>query len=251
MSLCMLRRPAWSAITQSNLHVVAAVAGIPQHSSRQQSVTQATGSIERWYSQSPVRRQEQSNISASAQDVRPKQDSQADQDTSSFTPWYLQLETPSTPISSAAHQKALAERQAIPPLPEAAPPILEPLLQYVSVDLGLDSLSLLDLRTLNPPPALGANLIMIIGTARSVPHLNKCAHRFCRWLYTEWRDVRPVADGLLGKQELKLKLRRRNKRLKLAKSVGNTLEEQKSDDGVTTGWVCVNVWSSGQGGTSY
>ena len=236
----MLRRPAWSAVSQSNLRIVAAVAGLPLHSSHPQSETRAS-IRRRCYTQSPFRKQELRNAPASSQDVEPEQDVQADQQTSSFTPWYLQVETPSPPVSSAAHQKSLAERQAIPPLPEAAPPILDPLLQYISVDLGLDSLSLLDLRSLNPPPALGANLIMIIGTARSVPHLNKSADRFCRWLRKEWRGVRPVADGLLGRQELKVKLRRRNKRLKLARSVGNTLEEQKSDDGVTTGWVCVNV----------
>lgn len=57
--------------------------------------------------------------------------------------------------------------------------------------------------------------------------------------------MRPYADGLLGRQELKLKLRRRNKKMKLAQSVGNTMFEGSQgkaiDDGITTGWVCCNL----------
>jgi hypothetical protein len=129
----------------------------------------------------------------------------------------------------------------IPELPENPPAILSPILQYLSVESGLDNLSLIDLRHLDPPPALGANLLMIIGTARSVKHLNVSADRFCRWLRSNYK-MRPCADGLLGRNELKLKLRRKARRLKLAQSVGNTLEAAK-DDGITTGWICVNLGS--------
>jgi hypothetical protein len=129
----------------------------------------------------------------------------------------------------------------IPQLPENPPAILSPILQYLSIDSGLDNLSLIDLRHLDPPPALGANLLMIIGTARSVKHLNVSADRFCRWLRSNYK-MRPYADGLLGRNELKLKLRRKARRLKLAQSVGNTLEAGK-DDGITTGWICVNLGS--------
>jgi Ribosomal silencing factor during starvation len=116
------------------------------------------------------------------------------------------------------------------------------MLEYLSVDTGLDDLTLLDLRTLDPPPALGANLLMIIGTARSVKHLNVSADRFCRWLRSNYK-LRPYADGLLGRNELKLKLRRKARRAKLAASVGNTMYEKGggADDGITTGWICVNV----------
>lgn len=109
------------------------------------------------------------------------------------------------------------------------------------MQIGLDDLVLLDLRNLDPPPALGANLLMIIGTARSVKHLNVSADRFCRWVRREYK-LRPYADGLLGRNELKLKLRRKARRLKLAQSVGNTVAMQSgADDGITTGWVCVNM----------
>ena len=124
-------------------------------------------------------------------------------------------------------------------MPQDAPLILSPILTYLSDTAGLDNLLLLDLRHLDPPPALGANLIMLIGTARSVKHLNVSADRFCRWCRSNYK-LRPYADGLLGRNELKLKLRRKARRQKLAQSVGNTLEQHR-DDGITTGWVCVNV----------
>jgi hypothetical protein len=145
-------------------------------------------------------------------------------------PWYLQVNT------SQRSPQLLSERQRIPDLPESPPPILQPLLQQLSIDLGLDNLSLLDLRKLDPPPALGANLMMVIGTARSEKHLHVSADRLCRWLRSTYR-LRPDADGLLGRNELKLKFRRKLRRAKL---LGSTAEDN-GDDGVRTGWICVDV----------
>lgn len=151
-------------------------------------------------------------------------------------PWYLQVDTP-TPQS----EHPFAERQKLPELPDTPPTLLQPILEHVSVELGLDHLSLIDLRELDPPPALGANLIMIIGTARSEKHLHVSADRFCRWLRTEHR-LTPFADGLLGRNELKLKLRRKAKRTRLLSAVGSKeTASQELDDGIRTGWVCVNV----------
>ncbi|ATZ55892.1 hypothetical protein BCIN_12g04420 [Botrytis cinerea B05.10] len=148
----------------------------------------------------------------------------------SAVPWYLQVEAPQrTP-------QTLSERQRIPDLPDLPPPILEPMLQEISVDLGLDNLTILDLRKLDPPPALGANLIMLIGTARSEKHLHVSADRLCRWLRSTYK-LRPSADGLLGRNELKLKLRRKSRRAKLLGSVG----DESGDDGIRTGWVCVDI----------
>ncbi|TGO19144.1 hypothetical protein BPAE_0351g00080 [Botrytis paeoniae] len=148
----------------------------------------------------------------------------------SAVPWYLQVEAPQkTP-------QTLSERQRIPDLPDLPPSILEPMLQEISVDLGLDNLTILDLRKLDPPPALGANLIMLIGTARSEKHLHVSADRLCRWLRSMYK-LRPSADGLLGRNELKLKLRRKSRRAKLLGSVG----DESGDDGIRTGWVCVDI----------
>jgi hypothetical protein len=148
----------------------------------------------------------------------------------SSVPWYLQVDSP---------QRApmpISERQRIPDLPGHAPPILAPLIQQVSVDLGLDDLTLLDLRGLDPPPALGANLLMLIGTARSEKHLHVSADRLCRWLRSTYK-LKPDADGLLGRNELKLKLKRKAKRAKLMGSAA----DDNNDDGVRTGWVCVDI----------
>lgn len=145
-------------------------------------------------------------------------------------PWYLQVDAPKT------ETKPLSERQKIPELPENPPALLQPLLQQISVDLGLDDLTLLDLRKLDPPPALGANLLMVIGTTRSERHLHVSADRLCRWLRTEYH-LRPDADGLIGRNELKLKLKRKAKRARLMGSAN----DEAYDDGVRTGWVCVDV----------
>lgn len=156
----------------------------------------------------------------------------------SYVPWYLQVDEPAPPSTPIL---PLLARQEIPPLPANPPPILEPVLEFLSNHVGLDDLVLLDLRHLDPPPALGSNLLMIIGTARSVKHLNVSADRLCRWVRREYK-LRPFADGLLGRNELKLKLRRKARKLKMAQSVGNTtMEHSTVDDGITTGWICVNM----------
>ena len=148
-------------------------------------------------------------------------------------PWYLQVETPKRQISP------LSDRQRLPELPPNPPTLLQPILEHTSIELGLDDLTLFDLRKLDPPAALGANLLMVIGTARSEKHLHVSADRLCRWLRTT-HGLRPYADGLLGRNELKLKLRRKNRRAKLLGSVGSS-DSSDRDDGVRTSWVCVNI----------
>lgn len=153
-------------------------------------------------------------------------------------PWYLQDEDiPLPPLNEGVNP--MLERQRIPEIPQDAPPILEPLLKQISVDLGMDYLSIMDLRKLDPPPALGANLLMVLGSARSEKHLNVSADRLCRWLRTEYK-LSPVADGLLGRNELKLKLRRRARRMKMLGSSA-AADLTSADDGISTGWVCVDV----------
>ncbi|KAL9631006.1 MAG: hypothetical protein Q9164_006122 [Protoblastenia rupestris] len=149
------------------------------------------------------------------------------------TPWYLQVDTPQRETNP------LLERQQLPELPSDPPPLLKPMLEHISVDIGLDDLTLFDLRYIDPPPALGANLIMVLGTARSEKHLHVSADRFCRWLKTTHK-LSPYADGLLGRGELKLKLRRKAKRARLLSNVGSS-ETSNADDGIRTGWICVNV----------
>ncbi|KAL3473997.1 hypothetical protein BJX99DRAFT_260841 [Aspergillus californicus] len=147
-------------------------------------------------------------------------------------PWYLQED------SAIPEAKETFSQEQLPELPENPPKILPDLLEYVFKDLGLDGLKLFDLRTLDTPPALGANVIMIMGTARSVKHLNVSADRLCRWLRSNWK-LAPYADGLLGRNELKIKLRRKARRARIASRTGAMSDDR--DDGITTGWICVNA----------
>lgn len=154
-------------------------------------------------------------------------------ESTSSLPWYLQVNSPQQVAS------LLSERQRLPELPPNPPPLLQPIFEHMSIDLGLDDLSLFDLRKIDPPTAFGANLLMIIGTSRSERHLHVSADRFCRWL-RHTHKLSPYADGLLGRGELKIKLRRKARRAKLLSSVGSS-ERGTVDDGLRTGWVCVNL----------
>ncbi|KAL2020455.1 hypothetical protein VTK56DRAFT_8421 [Thermocarpiscus australiensis] len=148
---------------------------------------------------------------------------------SSDVPWYLQVEPP-------RHPTLLHEPQPLPDIPEGSPKLMEPLLKFVSDELGLDDLSLLDLREMDPPPALGPDLLMLFGTARSERHLHVSADRLVRWL--RGRGVAATADGLLGRNELKIKLRRIARKAKL---LGSSGVARGGDDGISTGWICVNL----------
>lgn len=151
-------------------------------------------------------------------------------------PWYLQVQQPKRKLDV---DHPMAERQKLPEIPSESPPELAAILEHLSVDIGLDYLTLLDLRALDPPPALGANLFMIVGTARSEKHLHVSADRFCRHLRTNHK-LKPYADGLLGRNELKLKMRRKNRRAKLMANAG-VVSPENVDDGIRTGWVCVHA----------
>ena len=146
-------------------------------------------------------------------------------------PWYLkQQSAPRAPVL-AAH---------IPDLPPNPPPILPALLEYLAITAGLDDLHLLDLRDLDPPPALGPKLIMLLATARSERHLHVAADRFARWLRRE-HGLKANAAGLLGRNELKIKLRRKAKRMRMLANVGGAMPEGNIDDGIRTGWICCTL----------
>ncbi len=149
-------------------------------------------------------------------------------------PWYLQVEPP--------RHVASVEPPPLPEVPPGSPAVIGSLLEYSSEELGLDDISLLDLRELDPPPALGPGLFMLFGTARSERHLHISAGRLLRWLRYEYR-ISANADGLLGPNERKRKLRRKAKRAKLLGIMGT----DDTDDGIRTGWICVNLGSLGRG----
>ncbi|KAG0123810.1 hypothetical protein HOY82DRAFT_212088 [Tuber indicum] len=146
------------------------------------------------------------------------------------SPWYLRVKTP----ISRFHP--LAERQALPALPEDPPPALQAVLDQLSVEEGIDYLKVLDLRALDPAPALGENIVMVIGTARSGRQLHMCSERMCKWLRKEF-NMRPFADGLVGRGELKLQQKRARRRGKLT-TAESGIEE-------AAGWVCITTGGQG------
>ncbi|KAL1598051.1 ATPase synthesis protein 25 mitochondrial [Paraconiothyrium brasiliense] len=148
----------------------------------------------------------------------------------STLPWYLQNRPAPEPTQAAI----------IPELPPNPPPLLQTLLEYVANTAGMDDLLIYDLRHLDPPAALGSSLIMILCTARSEKHLHVSADRFCRYLRRE-HHLRANAAGLLGRNELKIKLRRKAKRMKMLANVGGQEPEGNIDDGIRTGWICCTV----------
>lgn len=148
-------------------------------------------------------------------------------------PWYLQEEAP-------RHPTLVHEPAPLPDVPEGSPALLEPLLKFASDELGLDDLHLMDLRSLDPPPALGANLLMLFSTARSERHLHVSAGGLVRWLRK--RGITADADGLLGPNELKIKLRRKARKAKL---LGHSGAAPGGDDGISTRWICVNLGTLG------
>lgn len=146
-------------------------------------------------------------------------------------PWYLR--------QNAAARDAQKPIE-IPDLPPNPPPLLKTILEYISITAGLDDLELLDLRHLDPPPALGPKLIMIIATARSEKHLHVAADGFARFLRRE-HGLKANAAGLLGRNELKIKLRRKAKRMRMLANVGGAVPEGNLDDGIRTGWICCTL----------
>lgn len=144
-------------------------------------------------------------------------------------PWFLQEAPPRHPPSQ--------HKPTLPIVPSDAPALLEPMLKYVYEDMGLDDLSILDLRDLDPQASLGPNLIMLFGTARSERHLHISSGRFIRWLKRN-HNVSAKGEGLIGAGELKTKLRRLRKKAKL---MGQSMTlVPGADNGISTGWVCVN-----------
>lgn len=163
-------------------------------------------------------------------DTETNEKKQTEEDEDDDTPWFLDEEAPQHPPSQ--HQ------QKLPTAPENAPEAIEPMMKYIYEDMGLDDIALFDLRQLDPHAALGPNLIMVFGTARSEKHLHVSAGRFVRWLRKN-HQLDAKADGLIGAGELRTKLRRLRKKAKLMGT--NATIIPRGDNGISTGWICVSM----------
>ncbi|CAP96809.1 ATPase synthesis protein 25 mitochondrial [Penicillium rubens] len=244
MSRALLRGAACQGCRHEVLRSFVSVSGIPMPrssplSSRSISNSRAFSAVTVLRSDRPPSSNQIDRHLSESQE--PPAHSEANTPASSqHVPWYLQEEAP------IVKDRPLTEAH-LPQIPDDSPEMLSTLLEYTYKDLGLDHLKLFDLRGLEIPAALGANVIMIIGTARSVKHLNVSADRLCRWLRSQYK-LSPYADGLLGRNELKIKLRRKAKRARAASAAGAMVDEK--DDGITTGWICVNAGMVDKGATT-
>lgn len=147
-------------------------------------------------------------------------------------PWYLQ-------DGYAVKSSLVPKRAPLPPLPELSPELLEEIITHLDVELGITGITIMDLRSLDPAPALGCDIIMVFGTACSDRHLHSSAYRVCRWLRTT-HSLEPYADGLIGRNARKLIDRRRVRRGSVAATqIGVT------DESLVTEWVCVNTGYEG------
>ncbi|RDA89353.1 hypothetical protein CP532_6123 [Ophiocordyceps camponoti-leonardi (nom. inval.)] len=147
----------------------------------------------------------------------------------SSKPWFLEVEPPTRPWKP--HEVSL------PQPPEDAPSLLTPMIRYIYEDMGLDDIALLDLRDLDPTASLGPRLMMVIATARSDRHLHVSSGRFVRWLRRN-HAVSAKADGLIGSNLLRTKLRRLRKKAKLMGT--NSMVLPQGDYGLSTDWICVS-----------
>lgn len=165
----------------------------------------------------------ESDLKAELQRPKKAEDAAGNED----APWYLQEEPP-------RHPTLVPELQPLPDIPQNTPAILGELVKCLAEDMGLDDLNLMDLRSLDPPAALGPSLIMLFGTARSERHLHISAGRLKSWLRKKGFNAH--ADGLIGRKDFKIALRRRQRKAKL---LGTT--PSPAESGLTTRWICMNL----------
>lgn len=161
----------------------------------------------------------------------------------SSLPWYLQPQH-QAPLRSVFTEDTSPhfERQQLPDIPAHPPEHFSDILSHLSVEIGLDYLTILDLRALDPPPALGNNLIMLVGTARSEKHLTVAAERFVAHLRRSYKGSYPYADGLLGRNEARIKAKRKAKKARALANAGASKDSiEELDDGIATGWICVHA----------
>jgi ribosomal silencing factor RsfS len=181
----------------------------------------------------PARAFHQTRVSRNAPDKDKETETKAANDSSKSTepdlvPWFLRVDTPK--IS----RHPLAREQELPELPEDPPRELSDIVNQLFEEHGINDLVVLDLRPLDPPPAIGANTIMILGTARSVRHLHATADKICRYMRSTYRWS-PHADGLQGRNELRLINRRKQRRGKVIST-----QMGEVDEAGNSGWVCVH-----------
>lgn len=125
--------------------------------------------------------------------------------TANTTPWFMEYN------KQFEEQFPLErrEKEPIPELPSDVPAMLQPLAEYMTQDLVLKDLSVLDLRDRENP--WGNDTIMLLCTARSERQLRSSAESLKGYLRK--REFAPRIEGLINWENTKVKRRRRRKML--------------------------------------
>ncbi|KAF3936088.1 hypothetical protein ABW20_dc0106767 [Dactylellina cionopaga] len=143
------------------------------------------------------------------------------------TPWYLQ-----SALQPAPRRFISPLIEQMPQIPPNPPPNFENLLNYLIKDLSLSKLKIMDLRGVEPTPALGSNVLMILATARSERHMSIAADKCCRFMRGIISGTHIYADGLIGRGVVKLRERREQRKGKRRSA--------DDEEGMKVGWICVN-----------
>lgn len=150
---------------------------------------------------------------------------EATSDTSStIVPWFMEYNK-QLEVQFPLERR---DREPTPKVPENSPSILQPLAEYMTQDLLLKDISLLDLRGRENP--WGDNAIMVVCTARSERQLRSSAE-FLKG-YLRKLGLKPRVEGLINWEDTKVKRRRRRKMIGRA-------NYQIEDD--LMNWVFVDV----------
>lgn len=120
------------------------------------------------------------------------------------TPWYIR--DPDSVQAQLSVQKAV-----IPDLPENPPHSLEPIASEMVKDLGLEDLTILDLREVVPPSSFGPDALMIIASGKSEKHLVRAATELSKWVKNRY-NVLVDQEGLLTSNFSKVHQRRMRKK---------------------------------------
>ncbi|KAK9477523.1 hypothetical protein V1514DRAFT_353189 [Lipomyces japonicus] len=120
-------------------------------------------------------------------------------------PWYLREAVKAAPAELTAHRE-----HNLPDLPIDSTEELADVVGFLAKDLGLLELDVIDLRGRNT--ALGADAIMVVGSARSERHVARAAEELRVYLKKTHR-AKVSVEGLVTKERLRVRERRVRKKL--------------------------------------
>lgn len=118
-------------------------------------------------------------------------------------PWYMR-------DSNEQNQPTL-NRAVMPELPANSSESLEAVVKEMVQDLGLDDITIVDLRNADPPSSFGPNAMMVVASGKSDKHLVRAATELSKWIKNQY-NVIVDQEGLLTSNFSKVRQRRMRKK---------------------------------------